>query len=74
MAYTVETTVGDILKDTGAVKILEKHVPGISKNPMIGMAKGFTLKQILALPQAKDAGLTEEMVKKVLTEINALKK
>jgi hypothetical protein len=73
MAYTLDTTVGDILDDTGAVKILEKHVPGISKNPMIGMAKGFTLKQILALPQAKDAGLTEEMVKKVLAEINARK-
>lgn len=74
MAYTMETKVGDILDDTGAVKILEKHVPGISKNPMIGFAKGMTLKQILAMPQAKDAGLTEEMVTKVLAEINALKK
>lgn len=74
MAYTMETTVGQILDDTGAVKILEKHVPGISKNPMIGLAKGMTLKQILAMPQAKDAGLTEDMVKKVLEEINALKK
>lgn len=74
MAYTLDTTVGDILDDTSALKILEKHVPGISKNPMIGMAKGFTLKQILAMPQAKEAGLTEEMVKKVLAEINAVKK
>jgi len=74
MAYTLDTTVGTILEDTGAVKILEKHVPGISKNPMIGMAKGFTLKQILSMPQAKEFGLTEEMVKKVLTEINAVKK
>lgn len=74
MAYTLDTTVGTILEDTGAVKILEKHVPGISKNPMIGMAKGFTLKQILALPQAKEFGLTQEMVEKVLTEINAIKK
>lgn len=74
MAYTMDTTVGEILEDTGAVKVLEKHVPGISKNPMIGMAKGFSLKQILAMPQAKDAGLTEDMVKKVLAEINALKK
>lgn len=74
MAYTLDTTVGTILEDTGAVKVLEKHVPGISKNPMIGMAKGFTLKQILSMPQAKDFGLTEDMVKKVLDEINALKK
>ena len=63
-----------ILKDTGAVKVLEKYAPGISNNPMIGLAKGMTLKSLLAMPQAKDAGITEDMVKKVLTEINALKK
>ena len=74
MAYTMETKVGDILKDTQAVEVLEKHSPGISKNPMIGMAKGMTLKQIVGLPQAKQAGLTEDMVVKVLGEINALKK
>ncbi|HMX76153.1 MAG TPA: hypothetical protein PKE35_18005 [Anaerolineales bacterium] len=74
MAYTLDTKVGEILDDTGAVKILEKHVPGVSKNPMIGLASGMTLKQILAMPQAKEAGLTEDMVKKVLAEINALKK
>jgi len=73
MAYTLDTKVGDILKDTRALEILEKHVPGISKNPMIGMAKGFSLKQILSMPQAKDAGLTEAMVTKVLAEINARK-
>jgi hypothetical protein len=74
MAYTMDTKVGDILKDTQAVEVLEKHAPGISKNPMIGMAKGMTLKQIVAMPQAKPAGLTEDMVVKVLGEINALKK
>ena len=73
MAYTLDTKVGDILKDTHALEILEKHVPGVSKNPMIGMAKGFSLKQILSMPQAKEAGLTEAMVTKVLAEINARK-
>ncbi|HQV94374.1 MAG TPA: hypothetical protein PLA27_17495 [Anaerolineales bacterium] len=74
MAYTLDTKVGEILKDTGAVKVLEKYAPGVSKNPMIGLAKGMTLKALLAMPQAKDAGITEDMVKKVLAEINALKK
>jgi hypothetical protein len=74
MPYTLDTKVGEILDDTNAVKILEKHVPGISKNPMLGLAKGLTLKNILAMPQAKQAGLTEDMVKQVLKEINALKK
>ena len=73
MAYTLETKVGEILKDTHAVEILERHVPGISKNPMIGLAKGMTLKSLIAMPQAKQAGITEDMVTKVLAEINARK-
>lgn len=73
MAYTLETKVGEILKDTHAVEILEKHVPGVSKNPMLALAGGMTLKSILAMPQAKQAGLTEAMVTKVLAEINARK-
>jgi len=74
MPYTLDTKVGVILDDTNAVNILEKYVPGISKNPMLALAKGMTLKSLLDMPQAKQAGITEEMVKKVLAEINALKK
>lgn len=73
MEFTLDTKVGTILKDTRAVEILEKYVPGISKNPMIRLAKGMTLKSLLAMPQAKSAGITEEMVLKVLAEINARK-
>lgn len=73
MAYTMDTKVGEILKDIRAVEILERHAPGVSKNPMIGLAKGMTLKSVVAMPQAKQAGLTEEMVQKVLAEINARK-
>jgi len=73
MAYSLDTKVGEILKDIHAVEILERHVPGVSKNPMLGLAKGMTLKSLLAMPQAKQAGITEEMVTKVLAEINARK-
>jgi hypothetical protein len=73
MAYTLDTNVGEILKDTHAVEVLERHVPGISKNPMLGLAGGMSLKSILAMPQAKEAGITEDMVTKVLAEINARK-
>ena len=73
MAYSLDTKVGDLLKDTHAVEILEKHAPGISKNPMIGLARGMTLRSVMSMPQAKQAGLTEDMVNKVLAEINAHK-
>jgi hypothetical protein len=48
-------------------------VPGITKNPLIALAKGMTLETLLDMPQAKQAGITKEMVLKVLTEINAKK-
>lgn len=73
MIYTLDTKVGDLLKDARAVKIFERYAPGVSKNPMIGLAKGMTLKSLLAMPQAKQAGITEEMIKKVLAEINTKK-
>lgn len=74
MAYTMDSKLGEIMKDTQAVAVMEKHVPGVSKNPMLMMAEGMTLKSIVAMPQAKQAGLTEDMVEKLLTEINAIKK
>lgn len=74
MAYTLDTKVGELLKDYKAVEILEKYAPGVSKNPMIGLAGGMSIRALLALPQAKQAGITEEMVQKVLTDINATQK
>ena len=71
MAYSLDTKVGEILKDTHAVDVLERYAPGISTNPMIGMATGMSLRSILAMPQAKQYGITEDMVQKVLAEINA---
>ena len=70
MEYTMETKVGDLLKDAEAVKIFEKYAPGVSKNPMIVFVKGMTLKKLLDIPQAKQAGVTEDMMLKVLKEIN----
>ena len=73
MSYTLDTKVGELLKDSAAVQVFERYAPGVSKNPMIGLAKGMTLKTLVAMPQAKEYGLTEEMISKVLAEINAKK-
>lgn len=70
MAYTLDTKVGELLKDTHAVEVLERHVPGISTNSMIGMASGMTIKSLLAMPQAQQYGVTEEKVRSILEEIN----
>jgi hypothetical protein len=69
----MDSKAGELLKDKDAVEILEKYVPGISKNPMVILAKGKTLKKLLDMPQAKQLGINKEMVLKVLEEINARK-
>ncbi len=73
MVYTLETTIGEILKDAHTVAVLEQYVPRSSTNPMVRMAEGMTLKSLLALPQAKELGITEEMVTNVLAQLNAPK-
>ncbi len=73
MAYTLDSKVGDILDDPRAKDIVEKYAPGLANNPMISMAKGMSLRSILDMPQALQAGVTEDRVQKILAEINAKK-
>jgi hypothetical protein len=70
MAFTLDTTLGTLLDDPKAKAILEQHLPGISNNPMVGMAKGMSLNMILSMPQAAQFGLTKEKVEIILAEIN----
>ena len=35
MAYTLDSTVGELLKDAHAVEMLEQYVPGASTNPTL---------------------------------------
>lgn len=71
MAYTMDSKVGDFLKDPKGMQALGELVAELSKHPMAGLIKGMTLKQIVGIPQVKAVGLTEEMVKTGLTQINA---
>lgn len=70
MAFTRDTTLGEILDDPQAKAVLDKHLPGVADNPMVGMARGMSLNMVLALPQAKQLGLTEEKADELLAEIN----
>ena len=70
MAFTLDSTLGDILADPQAVKVLDQYVPGASQHPMIGMAKGMSLRMIASMPQAAQLGLTQDKLEAVLAEIN----
>lgn len=71
MAYTLDTKVDELLKDSHAVEVLEKHIPGISKEPVVGMVSEMTLKSLLAMPQAQQYGVTEEKALSIIEEMNA---
>ena len=71
MAYTLDSKVGDFLNDPKGMQALGELVAELSKHPMAAIIKGMTLKQILAIPQVKNLGLTEDMVKIGLSHVNA---
>jgi len=70
MAFTLDTTLGALLDDPKAKAVLDSYLPGVSSNPMVAMAKGMSLKMVLAMPQAAQFGLTEAKAKEILAEIN----
>jgi hypothetical protein len=70
MEFTLDTKFGTLLENPQAKAVIDKHLPGVTANPLVNMVKGMTLKMILAMPQAKQLGLTQEKVEKLLLEIN----
>lgn len=53
MVFSENLKVGYLLQNDAAKAVLEKHFPGFTTAPQLGMAKGFTLKTLAAFPQAK---------------------
>ncbi|MBW3085240.1 hypothetical protein KEM60_01437 [Austwickia sp. TVS 96-490-7B] len=65
--YDVNTTkLGELLDDPQVVAIFDKYAPGLTSNPMIGMAKGMTAAQAIGMAggmigQDKIAAITAEV-------------
>ncbi len=68
--FSVESTpIGEILDFPAAKAILDKHIPGLSANPQIDMARSMTLRQ--ANGYAPDQ-VPEEALKKIEADFAAL--
>lgn len=69
MSFSIDTKLGDLLDNEQTKAVLEKHMPGISTHPQIGMGRGFALSMV-----AKFSGglITEEMLQKVNADLAAL--
>ena len=72
MAYTMESTLGELLKDPKVKPLLEQYVPGIESNPMLGMIKGMTVRDIVNNPLAQNFGIDEQKAQQLLDQANAL--
>ena len=72
MAFTLNTTLGELLDEPKAKTLLDKHFPGIAANPMVAMVKGMSLNMLLSMPQAVQLGITKEKVESILNEVNKI--
>mgnify|MGYP000607375251 CR=1 FL=1 len=59
---TSETSIGTLLDDPAAAEIIEKHMPGITANDQISMARSLTL---VALQGFAPDMVTDEALKKI---------
>ncbi|HEY1059649.1 hypothetical protein NQT62_03570 [Limnobacter humi] len=69
MAFSTQSKLGDLLDNDATKAILEKHMPGISTHPQIGMGKGFPL---AVVANFSGGMITPEMLEKVDADLAAL--
>jgi len=68
--FTIDATpIADLLADAAAKAIIEKHLPGFSSHPSIGMAGRMTLKGVQQYAQGR---ITDDHLKMIAEELAAL--
>lgn len=63
------TTMGTLLDDADVQAIMEKHAPGVTSNPMIGMVRGMSAAQAIGMAGAM---IGAEQVEAIKADIEAL--
>ena len=71
MAFTTDSSIGDLLDNDAAKAVLLKHMPGIADHPQIGMAKamGLSLKEVAGFSGGK---ITDDMLDAAGKDLAAL--
>ena len=72
MAYTMDTTLGELMKDPKVKPLIDQYLPGVADNPMVSMVDGMTLDAIVSNPMAAQFGITEDKVEAILAQANKL--
>ncbi len=53
MTFNENTKIGDLLKSEAAKVVLEKHFPGFTTKPSVGIVHDTSLKRLAVFPQAE---------------------
>ena len=64
---TLQSTIAEALKNPKAVEVIERVIPGITKNPAIRMVSRFPLEKITHVDQL---GITLEKLTEMLKDVN----
>ncbi|MCL1895818.1 MAG: hypothetical protein FWG03_04650 [Clostridiales bacterium] len=72
MALSYDSKLGELMDNPDYKAIFDKHIPGLSSNPMVAMGKKLAIKYLLKQPQAKGLGFTQETVDAIIAECNEL--
>jgi len=72
MAYTLDTTLEQLLADPKVKPVLDQYLPGVAANPAVAMVKNMSLRAILSNPMAASFGVTQDKVEAILVEVNKL--
>ena len=54
--FSINSKMGDLMKDPTAVAILEEYYPGMSEDKRMKMVAAMTLKALAKFPQAGEIG------------------
>lgn len=69
MSLSIDSKVGELLDNPKSLAVLDKHLPGMSTNPQIGMARGMSLKMAAGYSGGK---ITSEMLAAVDADLKTL--
>ncbi len=69
---SVDLTVKELVDNPDCKAVLEKHLPGVTSNPMLPMAYGMTLRAVSALPQAAAVGMKPELLDAIDADLKNL--
>lgn len=71
MAFTIDTPIGELLDNPATLAVLDKHMPGLSSNPQIGMARAMNL-SLKAVAQFSGGKITDDLLNAAAADFAAL--